>query len=185
MCEINGRIRGECYDRLMALREEEEKHGAQHGFQHPELCFSVPRIVVIGEESSGKSSTLERLASFKFFPSDRRLCTRMPIELRLRFKPSENLEENYRKSGYVMMKLSRSANSRLPAIDDAGPLHPHEVEMRVKEWMEDFVRTSNTDLFGVIEDCMVIELFSSKRLNLDLIDLPGIVAGSVINARYR
>jgi len=174
---LGGRIRGEFYDRLSALRDVEAKPGAEHS----QLYFSVPRIVVIGEESSGKSSTLERLACFKFFPSDRRLCTRMPTELRLRFKPSTSIDDDYRNEGYVMMKLNKSENSCLPDIDDAGPLHPHEVEMKVKEWMENFVRTSNDDLIGIIEDCMVIELFSSKRLNLDVIDLPGIVAGSIKN----
>ena len=43
--------------------------------------YAVPRIVCIGEESSGKSSTLERIAEVNFFPTDRRLCTRMPIEV--------------------------------------------------------------------------------------------------------
>ena len=174
---IGNRVRGECYEKLMALREEEEKHTMEDS----ELRFSVPRIVVIGEESSGKSSTLERIASFKFFPSDRRLCTRMPIELRLRFKPSEKIEEQFRESGYVMMKINKSINSRLPHIDEAGPLYPHEVEPKVKEWMENLVRCSNGEVVGVIQDCMVIQLFSSKRVNLDLIDMPGIVAGSIKN----
>jgi hypothetical protein len=48
-----------------------------HGWQPPQL-------VVIGQESSGKSTLLERLAMMPIFPRDRRFCTRLPIHVRLR-----------------------------------------------------------------------------------------------------
>ena len=45
-------------DHLEKLKLAEEKHG----LDDVRFKFSVPRIVAIGEESSGKSSTLERIA---------------------------------------------------------------------------------------------------------------------------
>ncbi len=47
------------------------------------LELQFPTIVVIGQENAGKSSVLERLCRFSFFPRSADVCTRMPIELRL------------------------------------------------------------------------------------------------------
>lgn len=46
-----------------------------------------PRIVVVGDESAGKSTILEQLANVPIFPRKRRFCTRMAICLRLRRTP--------------------------------------------------------------------------------------------------
>ena len=47
----------------------------------------VPRIVVIGEKSSGKSSVLERIIGFNMLPKGSGSCTRRPLELRLHNLP--------------------------------------------------------------------------------------------------
>jgi hypothetical protein len=46
--------------------------------------WQPPQLVVMGQESSGKSSLMERLAMMPIFPRDKRLCTRVPIHVRLR-----------------------------------------------------------------------------------------------------
>ena len=50
--------------------------------------WQPPNIVVVGEESSGKSSVLERLIMMPILPrnnsTDESVCTRLPIHLRLR-----------------------------------------------------------------------------------------------------
>eukprot|EP00759_Apiculatamorpha_spiralis_P041556 PhF_6_TR40182/c1_g1_i2/m.59591 len=48
------------------------------------LNLTIPKIVVLGNESHGKSTLLERLIGFPVFPRDRQLCTRMPIRVSLR-----------------------------------------------------------------------------------------------------
>ena len=155
---------------------EEELSTEEHG-----VHYSVPRIIAIGEESSGKSSTLERLAMLEFFPSDRRLCTRMPIELRLRYNAPSRLPEEFLETGYVMMSLVRSPTSSMAGVAKTGPMKPAKVEEQVRTWMEEVVREQNGELVGVTEDRLVIELYSLRKLNLDLIDLPGIVGGALRN----
>ena len=162
-------------DHLEKLKLAEEKHG----LDDVRFKFSVPRIVAIGEESSGKSSTLERIAMLKIFPSDRRLCTRMPIELRLRYVDKTKLPEQFRETGFVEMNLLRSENSRIPEEPASPYMHPNEVEDKVRQWMETVVSLNNDTVTGVTNDRLLIKLFSSRKLNLDLIDLPGIVAGSI------
>jgi hypothetical protein len=46
--------------------------------------WQPPQLVVIWQESSGKSTVLERLAMMPMFPRDKKLCTRVAIHVRLR-----------------------------------------------------------------------------------------------------
>jgi len=49
------------------------------------FAFELPRVVVIGDEKSGKSSTIERLAMAPVFPrQDEFTMTRQPVLLKLR-----------------------------------------------------------------------------------------------------
>jgi len=43
----------------------------------------LPKVIVIGTESSGKSSLLERITKCQLFPSDSKLCTKCPIKVKL------------------------------------------------------------------------------------------------------
>jgi hypothetical protein len=45
--------------------------------------FKLPEIIVIGDESAGKSSLLESITKCPVFPRHVELCTKMPIRLRL------------------------------------------------------------------------------------------------------
>ena len=46
--------------------------------------WQPPQLVVIGQENSGKSTLLERLAMMPMFPRDKKFCTRLAIHVRLR-----------------------------------------------------------------------------------------------------
>ena len=46
--------------------------------------LTPPKIVVIGDESSGKSTVLEQLIRMPLFPRKKTFCTRLPIHVRLR-----------------------------------------------------------------------------------------------------
>jgi len=46
--------------------------------------WQTPQIVVVGQESSGKSSVLERLMMMPLLPRADNICTRLPIHVRLR-----------------------------------------------------------------------------------------------------
>ena len=45
--------------------------------------FQVPRVVVIGSESAGKSSILENITKCAIFPRSERVCTKMPVVLEM------------------------------------------------------------------------------------------------------
>ena len=53
--------------------------------------ISMPRIAVLGDQSSGKSSLLESIVGINFLPRGSGIVTRRPLELRLnRTKQSTN-----------------------------------------------------------------------------------------------
>ena len=53
----------------------------------------LPKVIVIGTESSGKSSLLERITKCQLFPSDSKLCTKCPIKVKLQNgKPSYSIQ---------------------------------------------------------------------------------------------
>ena len=45
--------------------------------------FTLPKVVVIGNESTGKSSLLENITKCQIFPRDNKLCTKCPIHVKL------------------------------------------------------------------------------------------------------
>lgn len=45
--------------------------------------ISLPRIAVVGEQSSGKSSLLESICGLNFLPRGSGIVTRRPLELRM------------------------------------------------------------------------------------------------------
>ena len=49
-----------------------------------ELSWQPPQIVVMGNENSGKSTLLERIAMMPLFPTDKKICTRMVVKIQLR-----------------------------------------------------------------------------------------------------
>jgi len=119
---------------------------------------TLPSIVVVGSESAGKSSTLERVAGFSLFPRDARICTRMPIKLSLiNAEESDNLV-TLTFPGRPDIKVSESETSEA-----------------VGRLMSEVVPPGR----GVIDEQLTIEVRKPSVPTLDLIDLPGIVAASI------
>jgi len=51
--------------------------------------INLPRIAVLGTQSSGKSSVLESIVGLDFLPRGEGVVTRRPLELRLNHQPHE------------------------------------------------------------------------------------------------
>ena len=52
--------------------------------------IELPKICVLGTQSSGKSSVLESIVGMDFLPRGEGLCTRRPLELRLNHVPESD-----------------------------------------------------------------------------------------------
>jgi len=130
------------------------------------LRFTLPRIAMIGMESSGKSSTLERLAGFSFFPRARHLCTRVPIHRTLRPNKDE-----------------QTVTVTLPSIGGGTfgiggtqkvtkTMDPEEVEAFIGTFM---AAIQYKGLRTVRDRPIVVEFYGPDLPTLDLVDLPGMV----------
>jgi len=118
----------------------------------------LPTIVVIGSESAGKSSTLERIAGLSLFPRDDKICTRMPIKL--------SLINSGDSESRVTLKFPGRVDLVVTEADAASA---------VGKLMSEVVPPGH----GVIDEQLTIEVRKPSVPTLDLVDLPGIVAASI------
>eukprot|EP00965_Chrysotila_dentata_P166100 5484254-Pleurochrysis_carterae.AAC.1 len=131
-----------------------------------ETKLQLPRIVVIGSESSGKSSTLERIAGLALFPRNSTICTRMPIILRLINTDSESMEAKDSARSVVILKHYRHADIEI---------NENEASATISKLMNDLVPSGA----GVIDEPLTIEVRKKSVPTLEMIDLPGVVAASI------
>ena len=156
------------HSRLQKFREVENLFTSADLDDKLRPTYTVPRVIVIGEESSGKSSTMERIAMMQFFPTDRKFCTRMPIELRLRYRSAEDIKKAYETldcgvhESYVKMSILPSVDSKLSPMNDI-IFPPHEAVAEIKELMDKLIKQGNINknlLMNVIYSTHYIRLIN-------------------------
>lgn len=121
--------------------------------------IDLPRIIVVGDQSSGKSSVLESILRVRFSFEDE-LCTRFATELILRTGPELNFN--------VQIQPAESAN------EDAQSFHETcSNNDDLRDIIEGAKRAMLQDGAGFSEDILRIELFGPDLPNLLIVDLPG------------
>ncbi|KAJ3378746.1 hypothetical protein HDU92_007144 [Lobulomyces angularis] len=128
------------------------------------LNIHLPRIVVVGDESSGKSSVLSRLCHLDIFPRDATMCTKMPIELHLQNKTEKELRKL--KLVHVKIEGEKWLNS-----NDITTLRAS-----ITKAMDTIVAEEHNGLVGITNKPLVIRVVSPQVPTLTLIDLPGLRA---------
>uniref|UniRef100_A0A671SYV5 Interferon-induced GTP-binding protein Mx2-like n=1 Tax=Sinocyclocheilus anshuiensis TaxID=1608454 RepID=A0A671SYV5_9TELE len=115
--------------------------------------LALPTIIVIGDQSSGKSSVLEALSGVPL-PRGSGIVTRCPLELRLK---KVNVGVNWK------AVLSYS-NNKIEFVDSS--------------LLENHVHAAQNELagkgVGIRDDLITLEIMSPDVCDLTLIDLPGI-----------
>ena len=128
-------------------------------------AWQMPSFVVLGSESSGKSTLLERVSMFTMFPRSDGICTRMAIKVELRrgaAKPAE----------LQVVDLVTQEPVSEPAIIT---LEAGERDVRVA--MDKAIRAEHSELTGISQTRMLVLRVTSPTVpSLDLVDLPGLVS---------
>lgn len=115
--------------------------------------YAFPNIVVIGDESTGKSSLLENITKCKIFPRDSKTCTRCPIRLRLS-DGDPNCSVRFMNSVTRKKKIFRD-------------IEKEKIHDKVK-WIMDRI-PENTVSFDEIE----INIVDHSLPRIEVVDLPG------------
>lgn len=140
----------ELYELFDTLKEELET-----------IPLEFPQVIVVGQESAGKSSVLERICMQDIFPRDVNLCTRMPIELHL-----QRTELVNSKKIAVKIKFNLGTNS---SYESGNMTSINEIHRQIKKCIE------MAKSMGLTDYPLIVEIKSPIVPNLKLVDLPGVI----------
>ncbi|ODQ55117.1 hypothetical protein SAICODRAFT_53568 [Saitoella complicata NRRL Y-17804] len=115
--------------------------------------LQLPSIVVIGSQSSGKSSVLEAIVGHEFLPKGNNMVTRRPIELTLVHTPGATVEYGE----FPALGLGR--------ITDFGQIQRTLTDLNM----------AVSDAQCVSDDPIQLIIYSPMVPDLSLIDLPGYI----------
>lgn len=129
-------------------------------------AIQLPQIVVVGNQSSGKSSVLESLVGRDFLPRGPGIVTRRPLILQLIYVPKDDTSQRSSEEGTLNLdewaKFLHTKNKIYSDFD--------EVRKEIEAETE---RMSGTNK-GICPEPISLKIFSPRVVNLTLVDLPGI-----------
>lgn len=112
------------------------------------LNFVLPDIIVIGSESSGKSSLLENITKCSLFPKDNKLCTKCPIHIKMSSGKSN--------------KYTLTIEGKVKNIDDKNKFHDE---------IAGYMKTIPSD---VKDTEIIVEIIEPGIPSFEFYDLPGL-----------
>jgi hypothetical protein len=128
--------------------------------------WEAPQVIVVGDQSSGKSTVLERITMLPVFPKDKKMCTRMPVKVKLRRGPQQMprlITRNLTTGGLEQLNI--------PVVSGMED---------VARAMEAAVAKEQGSKRGICQEHILeLHITSPSNPNLDLLDLPGIVTATV------
>nr|CAI5865972.1 unnamed protein product [Callosobruchus analis] len=110
----------------------------------------LPQIVVLGSQSSGKSSVIESLVGKSFLPRGTGIVTRRPLILQLVYCPKD-------------WGVFLHAKDRVFRTFD-------EIRAEIEKETDRLAGTNK----GICSEPINLKIYSTKVVNLTLVDLPGI-----------
>ena len=152
--------------------------------------WEPPAVIVVGDESAGKSTILEQLAMLPVFPRKKRFCTRLAIHVRLRRsheKPSVARLTVQDSTSGRRVRLDGTLEERISAPSDFDGAHYVEaipiangfkyVQERMQVIIDGHCKRGEMKdaATGVVSDrILVLEVQHPNVPSIDLIDLPGL-----------
>ena len=128
--------------------------------------WAPPQLVVIGAESSGKSSLLQRLVMMPILPTAEGVCTRLPIHVRLRFSQEAKAP-----------RLEVYSRSQKRTVEGPFMVPMHSGALDVQEKMNEVLQSERRLSPSASADRILILHIESPHVpSLDVVDMPGLIA---------
>lgn len=129
------------------------------------LNIELPRIVVVGTQSSGKSSLLNGLLNMDLLPTGKTMVTKTPLNLQLNQSENSKIEVgNYNQGMWITHKTILITNPE-PTIDEIN---------KVRKEIETITNSIVGDNMCISSKPIYLRIYSPNIPNLSLIDLPGL-----------
>ncbi|XP_025190906.1 dynamin-1-like protein [Melanaphis sacchari] len=129
-------------------------------------AIQLPQIVVIGSQSSGKSSVIESIVGRSFLPRGIGIVTRCPLILQLVNCPLTDKEHRSSENGTVNLEeWGEFLHCKNKIFKDFNEIRD-EIQSETNK-----VAGSNK---GICPEPISLKIYSTHVLNLSLVDLPGI-----------
>ncbi|KAB8268571.1 Dynamin central region-domain-containing protein [Aspergillus minisclerotigenes] len=136
--------------------------------------LDLPQIVVVGSQSSGKSSVLENIVGRDFLPRGSGIVTRRPLILQLINIPSERHDKPDTDEIHVPHTAASVAGQHEWAEFHHLPGRKFEDFALVKQEIEaETARIAGSNK-GINRQPINLKIFSPHVLNLTMVDLPGL-----------
>ncbi|XP_019934656.1 dynamin-1-like protein isoform X2 [Paralichthys olivaceus] len=127
--------------------------------------IQLPQIVVVGTQSSGKSSVLESLVGRDILPRGTGIVTRRPLILQLVHIDPEDRRKTNEENGIDGEEWGKFLHTKNKIYTDFEEIR-HEIEAETE-------RISGNNK-GISDEPIHLKIFSPHVVNLTLVDLPGI-----------
>ncbi len=129
--------------------------------------YDLPKIIVIGAESSGKSSTIEAITKTPIFPRHSNRCTKAPIHLKLTNGIQKPIKITYKDKVIdgIQKPIKITYKDKVIEVNDK-----KEIEKNIQTIF------ASVDADTIIEDEIFVEITDKNMPNFEFFDLPGIVA---------
>jgi len=124
--------------------------------------LDLPQIVVVGSQSSGKSSVLESIVGRDFLPRGSGIVTRRPLILQLIHLPPEVKSNENNQDGPEWGEFQHKPNEMFYDFD------------KIREEIERETDRLTGKNKGISDVPIMLKVYSPYVLNLSLVDLPGI-----------
>ena len=135
-------------------------------FQQNDSGIEIPKLVVVGSQSSGKSSLLNGILSIDLLPTGKNMVTRTPLHLELIPNQDKNVAifGNYRNGTWIKEK---QFTITLPCPSD-------EQKNQVRDEIQNqTIKRAGNDM-NVNKEPIYLRILAKNIPNLTLIDLPGL-----------
>ncbi|CAN7939605.1 unnamed protein product [Ixodes hexagonus] len=129
-------------------------------------ALQLPQIVVVGAQSSGKSSVLESLVGRDFLPRGSGIVTRRPLVLQLVYVSKDDVQHRSADEGTMQLEeWAKFLHTKNKIYTDFDAIRA-EIEAETD-------RMGGTNK-GICPEPISLKIYSNRVVNLGLVDLPGL-----------